>query len=127
MMFPAHLEKALTEVELYFNDVSVALVSGEPLALATASATLRQAAIDFSALLQGLAPIDLKNQNLKLRLKRLADGMAVQRESLIRRTVLVERGLNAIVPSTQSATYAQVVGPYGSAGKQTGAFKYLAA
>jgi len=125
-MFPAHLEKALTEVELYFNDVSVALVS-EPLALATASATLRQAAIDFSALLQGLAPIDLKNQNLKLRLKRLADGMAVQRESLIRRTVLVERGLNAIVPSTQSATYAQVAGPYGSAGKQTGAFKYLAA
>jgi hypothetical protein len=127
MMFPAHIEKALTEVELYFNDVSVALVSGEPLPLTTASAALRQASIDFSALLQDLAPIDLKNQNLKLRLKRLADGMAAQRVSLIRRTVLVERGLNAIVPATRDATYAQATGPYGSPGKQTGAFKYLTA
>lgn len=126
-MFPAHLEKALTEVELDFNDVAAALVSGEPLALATASAALRQSAMDLSALLQHQAPIDLKNKNLKLRLKRLADGMAAQRESLIRRTVLVERGLHAIVPATQSATYAQAAGPYGSAGKQTGVFKYLAA
>lgn len=126
-MFPAHIEKALTDVELFFNDVSAALVSGEPQALATASAALRQAAIDFSALLQGLTPIDLKNQDLTLRLKKLADGMATRRESLIRRTVLVERALNAIVPATHSATYAQAAGPYGTAGKQTGAFKYLAA
>lgn len=127
MMFPAHLEKALTEVELHFNDVAAALVSGEPLALATASAALRQSAMDLSALLQHLAPADLKDKNLKLRLKRLTDGMATQRESLIRRTVLVERGLHAIVPATRDATYAKTSGPYGSAGKQTGAFKYLAA
>jgi len=126
-MFPAHIKNALIDVELHFNDVSAALVSGEPLALATASATLRQAALDISGLLQGLAPADLKNKNLKLRLKKIADGMAVQRQSLIRRTVLVEMALNAIVPATRDATYAKTSGPYGSAGKQTGAFKYLAA
>ena len=126
-MFPAHIEKALTEVEHHFNDVSAALVSGEPIALAAASSVLRQAAIDFSAFLQRQAPMDLKSQSLKLRLKRLADGMAAQRESLIRRTVLVERGLNAIVPATLAPTYAQVAGPYGSLGKQTGTFKFLAA
>ena len=127
MLFPAHIEEALTGVEFGFNKVSAALVSGEPLALTSASAALRQAAIDFSQLLQGLTPVDLKNKDLKLRLKRLADGMSARRESLIRRTVLVERALNAIVPATHGASYAQAAGPYGRPGKQTGAFKYLAA
>lgn len=127
MMISAHLEEALAEVELHFSDVSAALVSGEPLALAAASAALRQAAMDFSALLQRLTPADLKSKNLTSRLKNIAAGMATQRESLLRRTVLVERALHAIVPATQTATYAQATGPYGSLGKQTGAFKFLAA
>ena len=126
-MLPAHIEEALVEVELHFNDVSAALVSGEPLALAAASAALRQASLDLSALLQRLSPMDLQNASFKLRIKKIADGMASQRESLIRRTALVEMALNAIVPATQGTTYAQAVGPYGSAGKQSGAFKYLAA
>ncbi|MBT9507702.1 hypothetical protein [Rhodoferax sp.] len=127
MNFPAHIEKALTDVELCSTEVSSALVSGEPLALVSASAALRQAALDFSQLLQDITQVDLKSKNLKLRLKRIADIMAFQRESLIRRTVLVERALNAMVPATQSTTYAQVAGPYGSPGKQTGAFKLLSA
>ena len=126
-MFPAHIEEALSVVELNFNDVSAALVSGEPLALTAASAALRQAAIDFSALVQGLSPVDLKDKNLLSRLKKMASGLAIQRESLIRRTVLVEMALNTIVPATNRATYAQAAGPYGSVGKPTGAFKYLAA
>ena len=126
-MIPAHLEKTLAEVEFHFKAVSAALVSGDPAALEAASGSLRQIAIDFSAVLQGLAPSDLKNQDLKLRLKKIAEGMATQRSSLIRRTALVEMALNAIVPASRSATYAQATGPYGSAGKQTGAFKYLAA
>ena len=126
-MFPAHLEKALAEVEIHFNAVSVALVSGEPLALTTASTALRQAAIDFSALLQSLSTVELQKKDVQSRLKTLADGLANQRESLIRRTVLVEQGLNAIVPATRDVTYAKAAGPYGNPGKQTGAFKYLAA
>jgi hypothetical protein len=127
MMFSAHIEDALIEVESHFNDMSRALVSGEPLALGAASAALRQGAIDFSELLQRLTPIELKSRDLKLRLKTLSDGMAVRRECLIRRTVLVERALNAIVPATCSTTYSQAAGPYGNPGKQTGAFKVLAA
>lgn len=126
-MFPAHIEEALTGVELKFNDVAAALVSGEPLALVAASAAMRQAAIDLSGLVQRLTPADLKNKTLKARVKQLADGLAAQRESLIRRTVIVEMALNTVVPATQNATYTHASGPYGSAGKQTGAFKYLAA
>ncbi|MEO8118571.1 MAG: hypothetical protein ABI606_04515 [Rhodoferax sp.] len=117
----------MTSIELLFTDVSAALVSGEPHALSAASDGLRQAAIDFSGLVQGLTAIDRNNKNLQSRLKSLSVGLAAQRESLIRRTVLVEMALNTIVPATRDATYAKAAGPYGAAGKQTGAFKYLAA
>ncbi len=120
MMFPAHIENALTSVEHLFDEVSAALVSGEPLALSAASDGLRRAAIDFSGLVQGLTAIDRENKNLQSRLKRLSVGLAAQRESLIRRTVLVEMALNAIVPATRDLTYGKAAG-------SPGAFKYLAA
>lgn len=126
-MLSSHLEKALTEVEGHFNDVSAALVSGEPQALCTASAALRQAAIDFSALLQRLTPIDLKHKELKPRLTQISHGMALQRESLLRRSALVEMALNTVMPSAPGATYAQTGGLYASVARQSGAFKYLAA
>ena len=126
-MLPAHIEKALSDVDLQFDEVSVALVSGDPHALLAASAGLRQAATDISALIKKMRPSDLNHEELKLRLNKLSDGLAVRRESLIRRTVLVERALNAVVPATESATYAKAAGPYGSAGKQTGTFKVVSA
>ncbi len=126
-MLPAHLEKALAEVEFHFNDVSAALVSGEPVALTVAGAALRQAAIEFSALLQRLSPADIKHQALKPRLIQISNGMALQRESLLRRTALVEMALHTVMPSAPKATYAQTSGPYASVGRQSGAFKYLAA
>lgn len=126
-MFTAPLENALSAAELKFNEVSQALMSGEPLALAAASAALRQAGLDLSALLPGLPTVERQHPTLTSRLTRLSTGMADQRESLIRRTVLTERALNAIVPATRSATYAPAAGPYGSLARQTGAFKVLAA
>ena len=126
-MFPAHIKKALAAVELNFNDVTAALESGEPIALVAASAVMRQAAVDFAGMLQSLTPVDLNNKDLKARVKKLADGLATQRMSLIRRTVMVEMELNTVVPSTRNTTYAGASTPYGSAVKQTGAFKYLAA
>lgn len=126
-MLSAHLENALTEVELHFNDVSAALVSGEPQALGTASVALRQAALDFSALLQRLSPAEVKHKELKPRLMQISNGMALQRESLLRRTALVEMALNTVMPCAPKSTYAKTGGPYASVGRQSGAFKYLAA
>ena len=126
-MISAPTEKSLADVERCFNAVAAALVSGEPVALEAASALLRQAAIDLSSLMQGLSLVERKNKALTLRLKKIADGTAVLKDGLFRRTALVAMALNAVVPATQEATYAKASGPYGSAGKQTGAFKYLAA
>lgn len=126
-MLSAQLEETLAEAERKFNTVSVALVQGEPLALANAGTELRQAALALSALVQRLTALERNNKNLTARLKGLADGLAFQRESLIRRTVLVERALHAIVPAARSVTYAQAGAPYASTGKPSGAFKLLAA
>ncbi len=126
-MIPAHIEKALTEVEFHFNTVSCALVSGEPVALESASAAMRQAGIDLSALLQRLTPAERKNRQLTIRLRALADGLGERRASLLRRTALVERELNTILPATQGGTYANAAGAYGSPAKSSGAFKRFSA
>jgi hypothetical protein len=126
-MSPVHLEELILAIEQHAGTVASALVSGEPQALLAASATLQQAAIDLSALMQQLSPVERKSKDLKVRLKKIAKGMALQRESLIRRTALVEMALNAVIPAAQSATYAKTTSPYGSAGKPSGSFKYLAA
>ncbi len=127
MLISQALEQALAKVENHFSDVSASLVSGEPSALLSASTALKQATLDCAQLMQRLTPADLKNPTLKRRLQTMASGLAVRRESLIRRTVLVERALNAVVPATLNTTYAKTAGPYGAAGKQSGSFKYLSA
>lgn len=132
-MLSAALAETLAQAELRFSAASTALLKGEPLALASAGVQLRQAALEVSAVVQGLSPRERSNQKLIARLQRLTEGLACLRENLIRRSVLVERALHAIVPATRSATYAQQASapyastPYASAGKQTGAFKLLAA
>ncbi len=127
MMITTRIETALIDVERQFSDVADALVSGDPLSLQAASVALRQAAVDFSGLVQGLTSADLKDPALQIRVKKLAQGMTNHREGLIRRSAMVERRLNALVPATQNNIYSQAGRGYGSSGKQTGAFKVLAA
>lgn len=127
MMITTRIEAALVDVERQFSDVADALVSGDPLSLQAASVALRQATVDFSGLVQGLTSVDLKDPALQSRVRKLAEGMASHREGLVRRSAMVERQLNALVPATQNNTYTQAGRGYGSSGKQTGAFKVLTA
>lgn len=126
-MITTRMEAALVDVERQLSDVADALVTGDPLSLQAASNSLRQAALDFAGLVQGLTRADLKDPTLQNRVKKLAEGMASHREGLVRRSAMVERQLNALVPATQNNTYTQAGRGYGSSGKQTGAFKVLTA
>jgi hypothetical protein len=121
------LEDSFAQAEQSFAELSQALVSGEPVALAQSSARLQRAALEFSLLLGRLPPEDSHGAAFKLRMKKLAAGLSVRRESLIRRTVLVDRALNTLVPATVKSTYGAGGKTYAAVGKQTGAFKYLAA
>jgi hypothetical protein len=124
-MSSTHIERALAGLELLFNQVSDELLKGEPQALENTSSALRQGSIDFLALVQSLAPEQRKDKIIQTRLRGLAAGMAMQKESLLRRMVLVEMALNAVVPATRRDSYAKAGSPFGSPGRQTGAFKYL--
>ena len=126
-MLSAPVEAALQHIEKQFKDLSAALVSGEPVALESASAAMRQAGIDFLALIQRLTPAERKNRQLTMRLKALADGLGERRASLLRRTALVERELHTILPATQGGTYANAAGAYGNPAKSSGAFKRFSA
>jgi hypothetical protein len=127
-MLSPQIEKALAQAELRFNALSDAIVSGDLTVLELASEALRQTSVELSGVLQRLEPAVLRQQSLKIRLKRIAQGMQQQREALIRRTVNVERGLRILLPDTHpAATYAQASGPYQSSGKSSGAFKLLVA
>jgi hypothetical protein len=127
-MLSEKLETALMQAELQSNAVAAALGTGEPVALEHASSMLRELALVFSGLAQDIAPPDRSNVQFITRLKRLASATAAQRASLIRCSVAVERALGILMPAaTEAATYAATSGPYGSRGRQTGAFKLLAA
>jgi hypothetical protein len=126
-MLPHDIENPLSKIESQFKAVAASVNNGDPVTLESVSIALRQTAVDFSSLLAQI-PADIRSsRELKARLKKIADGLGVQRESLIRRTVVVERALHAMVPATRESTYAQSFGPYAGAGRQTGAFKLLAA
>ena len=126
MLMP-EIEKLLSRIERQCDAVSFAVSNGNPESLESASIALRQAAVDFSNLLEGLADDVQTDKELKARLKKLSKGLAIQRESLIRRTVVVERALHAMVPATRESTYAQNSGPYAGAGRKGGVFKLCAA
>jgi hypothetical protein len=126
-MLSVPLEAALQHIEKQFNDLSAALVSGEPIALESASAAMRQAGMDMSALLQRLTPAERKNKHLTVRLKALADGLGERRALLLRRIALVERELSTILPANQGSTYTNASVTYGSPDKSVSAFKRFSA
>lgn len=121
------IEKAVALAEQCFDELSSALVSGEPEALAASSANMQRAAMNLAALVNRILPQDPQTQALKSRLDQLSNSLGIRRESLIRRTVLVDRALNALVPATVKSTYGPSHKAYSAVGPQTGAFKYLAA
>lgn len=124
---PDPLESALAQIEQRFAAVSAKLIAGEPQALAEAASAMQQVAVEFFQIAPSLSLSVDTAAALKARVRRLAAGMAIQRENLIRRQVVVQRTLDAILPAAQHCAYAKPGGPYGSVAKQTGAFKVLSA
>ena len=124
---PDPLESALAQIEQRFAAVSTKLIAGEPQALAEAASAMQQVAVEFSQIAPSLSLSDSSSAALRARLRSVAAGMAIQRENLIRRQVVVQRALDAILPAAQGVAYPKTSSPYSSVGRQTGAFKVLAA
>jgi hypothetical protein len=113
-------------VEQQFNEVSVFVAEGNPDQIVVASAALQRMLVDFVQLREAMG-LQLKvPPGVASRLKALAEGTRMLRAQMYRQAALVEQSLKVVMPSEPEATYADG-GPYGSAMRQSGAFKVLAA
>jgi hypothetical protein len=113
-------------VEQQFNEVSAFVVEGNPDQIAVASAALQRILVDFVQLRESMGPQVKVPPGITARLKALAEGTRVLRTQMHRQAALVEQTLKVVMPSGPEATYSDG-GPYGSAMRQSGAFKVLAA
>lgn len=103
-MLPAEIDKPLTLIESQCAALAAAVEKGDALAIESMGEGLRQAAVGFSALMKHAGTAD---PALRARLRKLSAVLAGQRENLLRRSAVVERGLETLLPSAQkSSTYA---------------------
>lgn len=114
-------------VEQQFNEVSVVLVSGDPAAIQQACEALQQVSVQLMLLLERRDFAHQLTQAVGLRMQSVAQGIAVLRAQLIRRSAVVDQALAVVVPTESQATYGKASSPYGAVTRQSGAFKVLAA
>jgi len=112
----------LLDTERQLSCLAAAIVAGEPESLATAASALRLATLALADAGSGLDEAQRHDRQLMLRLRKLAQTLAGQRQSLMRRSALVERALGILVPAAQAQGYGQT-GPgsrYASPGRPSG-------
>ena len=100
---PPELETALSRIERQLEAISAAQGQEDPAALESLSGVLRQLVLDFSALVEGRSEAFASTQS-QHRLKKIAQSLSSQREGLIRRSVSVERALQALIPAAADAS-----------------------
>ncbi len=129
----SNLESALLRVEAHLDQVSQALVDNQPEAMVLASADLQCAAVEFSKALRQSSGAGLDGKLFKSRISKIAGLMASRREMLMRRAMMTQLALAALVPSSaNTSTYSPSAGvyarqPYRQIGRQSGEFSFLSA
>ena len=125
-------ESQLSQLEAQLALLSAALVRNDSVELVSAAGQLQSLAVHFSKVLQQ-AGIGIKDYPPgQVRVKKIGAALGSLREGLLRRSVSVDRALAALLPAAQTDTYAPKARgygqqPYGSAGRQSGEFRVLAA
>jgi len=131
-MSHSNITTQLAQVELQVAQVSETLLDMSLGDLPQVCKSMQAAVVDFSKLAQHMPTQFKTDQPLQLRLRKVAAALTSCRESLLRRSVITQQALGALVPATRSDTYASAAGPrssktYGSAGRQSGEFRMVSA
>jgi hypothetical protein len=131
-MNPEEFESQLSQFEAQLALLFDALALNNANELVVASAGLQSMTVAFSKVLRNAAVGLQGNLAGQLRIRKMAAGLASVREGLARHSVGVERGLAALLPTAQTATYAPSAGgfvrrSYGGAGRQSGEFRAVSA
>lgn len=118
-MIPHAVVQALAALEAELQAITDALAEADSHKLLSVSESLRKSALALKEIVRQLTPAVQADPQLRRRLLRLANGMALCRENLARRTVLVERRLQTIVPSAGADSYGKSASPYAKLGRQS--------
>jgi hypothetical protein len=114
-------------VEQQFNEVFAVVADGNPELIEAATAGLQRLSVDFVQLLDAPGARAAAGGDMAVRIKALAEGLAVLRSQLLRRAAYVEQALKIVVPTTDPGSTYAGGSPYGTVQRQTGAFRVLAA
>nr|WP_315207549.1 hypothetical protein [uncultured Albidiferax sp.] len=95
------LESSLSRVEQLLEEVSTALIAGEPLVLEAASTALRQAMADMAVWGRTPGGLQSLNADMRRRLEKVSLTLSQQRANLARRAVVVDRALATVLPQAQ--------------------------
>lgn len=96
----------LVEVEQQLAAVDAGLHEPDPTALQAACVELRRAALGFAAALEAALSAEVFDPSFRRRVEAVAQRLALQRESLARRNVVVERALASLMRRHVGPTYA---------------------
>lgn len=118
----------LSQVEDQVAQLTQALATPGPDALVAVTGALQRALQDFARLAQQVRAQTAWDAATRQRVKALAANLAMQRESIARRSALTDLALKSLMPSVQTDTYAAPMGglgrsTYGSVGRRSGEFR----
>ena len=126
-MTTAILDAQLDRIEQQFNELSALLLDSNPRGIEAASVALQQLAVELLQMVEEFGHISLQSSARSARIKTLASVFPLLRGNVLRRAAIVDRALETIIPNTPQSTYAGQAKTYGSALRQSGAFKVLSA
>ncbi len=99
-------EVLLSDVERQLDAVDVALLASDPADLGEASAGVRRIAIAFVEVLESALSAEAFDPFFRSRVEMVTRRLSMQRESLARRSVVVDRALASLMRSPRDVTYA---------------------
>lgn len=105
---------ALEAVEKQLEDVSAAMLAGDPVALEQCSAQLRLAIAGFSQVMESVRGRPLP-ADIAARIQRASERLAMQRDNLARVAAVVDRQVASVLPpADNTSTYGKTGAAPGS-------------
>jgi hypothetical protein len=127
-MDKSDIESQLRLIEDQLAFLREATLTGDTTQLPLALSDLQPMLVDFSHTLRTTPTTQAHSALLRERLKKSLAVVSTLREGVIRQSVVVDRALSAVVPSTQAITYGSSSSvtrhqPYSVPARQSGEFK----
>jgi hypothetical protein len=114
-------------LEQKFNEVAAILAAGDADNVLQASEALQSVVVEFAELAGPAGGLQLKLKPDVVRLKALARGISLLRDTVLRRAAHVNQALAIVVPTPAKSTYSGAGSPFSAVPRQSGQFRVLAA